>query len=83
MMATPIPSLPNIPNIPGLGGGANKYASGNKSYGPGRIGAATTGAVDKTGYLDRDRRKKIRQLAMRNAAFPAQTPDTLGAVTNR
>lgn len=69
----------STPAIPGLGGGANKFASGNKTYGPGQIGAATAGPVSKIGYLDRERRRKLRQLAMRNASIPVATPDTLGS----
>jgi len=73
--------LPTTPQIPGLGGGANKFAAGNKTYGPGQIGAATSGPVNKIGYLDRERKRKLRQLAMQNAALPVATPDTLGAAT--
>lgn len=78
----PIPTLPSIPSIkpaPGLGGGANKFATGNKTYGPGQIGSATAGPVDKIGYLNRDRKRQLRQLAMQNAAIPIATPDTLGS----
>ena len=71
-------SMP-IPAIPGLGGGANKFAAGNKTYGAGQISAATTGPVEKTGYLDRERKRKLRQLAMQNALGQPNTPDTLGA----
>ena len=73
------PATPRIMPAPGLGGGANKFAAGNKTYGPGRIGAATSGPVDKTGYLARDQKRKIRQLAMQNIGLPIATPNTLGS----
>lgn len=70
--------VPITPSAPGLGGGANKFATGNKSYGPGMIGAATSGTVNKTGYLERERQKKLRQLAIQNAMKFAGAPANLG-----
>lgn len=49
------------------GGGFNPLAAGNKTYGTGRT-APTSGAVDKQGYAERDRRH-----AARNAALLAQS----------
>lgn len=77
----PKPAAPAMaaPAAPGLNGGANRFAAGAKSYGPGAIGTATSGAVDKTGYLERDQKRKMRQLAMQNMSLPLATPSTLGS----
>lgn len=71
-------TIPGIPSAPGLGGGHNQFATGVKAYGAGQIGAATSGAVDKTGYLERERKKKMRQLAIANAMKNVGTPANLG-----
>lgn len=65
---------------PGLNGGANKHASGMKTYGLGHIGTATSGPVDKTGYITREQKRQMRQLAMQNVSLPSTAPNTLGAV---
>lgn len=63
--------------IPGLGGGANMYANGAKQYGFGQIGAATSGVVDKTGYLDRDMRRRARKKMIANNIQQGAAPGIL------
>ena len=63
--------------IAGLGGGANQFANGAKQYGAGQIGAATTGAVDKVGYLDRDRRRAARKKLIANSMAMCAQPGIL------
>jgi hypothetical protein len=43
--------------------GFNAFAAGNKVYGSGRSNP-TMGPVDKTGYSERDRKRKVRQNAI-------------------
>ncbi len=42
----------------------NPYAAGKKMYGTGKHNP-TEGAVDKTGYVARDRRRKVKLNALR------------------
>jgi hypothetical protein len=76
----PKPLKPFVPaTTPGLAGGANKFATGNKSYGAGQIGAATSGVLAKTGYLERARNKQMRQLAIKNAMQSGNGTSNLGS----
>jgi hypothetical protein len=76
----PQPPKPAMPAMtPGLAGGANKFATGNKTYGAGQVGSATSGVLAKTGYAERERKKKMRQLAIQNAMQSADGTDTLGS----
>jgi hypothetical protein len=43
--------------------GFNPYAAGAKIYGSGRYNP-TMGPVDKAGYTDRDRKRKVRLTAL-------------------
>lgn len=49
------------------GGGFNAMAAGRKQYGTGRS-APTSGAVDKQGYAERDRRLAARNRALLGVA---------------
>ena len=81
----PNPMLPIMPSppmpamTPGLAGGANKFATGNKNYGAGQVGAATAGTLNKTGYAQRSAKQKMRQLAIKNAMQSSGGADTLGS----
>lgn len=80
--ALPIPTLPKMlkpATTPGLAGGANKFATGNKSYGAGQVGAATSGVLSKVGYAQRARNKQMRQLAIQNAMQSAPGTSNLGS----
>lgn len=53
----------------------NGYGQQSKRYGPEGSTTATSGPVSKTGYLNRDRKKKGRQQAidqMQQLALPGQ-----------
>lgn len=43
--------------------GFNPYAAGARVYGSGRYNP-TSGPVDKSGYVDRDRKRKVRLNAL-------------------
>lgn len=52
----------------------NTFAAGPRRYGAARSTTATTGAVDKTGYADREVRRRARQKAIQGMITPKPTP---------
>jgi hypothetical protein len=66
----------------GAGGGIefNSFAAGPRRYGLGASTTATSGPVDKTGYLQREVRRKARQNAIQGMIAPTPTPAVPAAV---
>lgn len=62
------------------GGFEQISAATPKRYGAGAGFTATTGAVDKTGYLDREARRRARQKRIQDMISPTQTPAVPSAV---
>lgn len=65
---------------PSPASGFNKFATGNKTYGAGQIGAATSGPLDKTGYLARDQRRRARAALIQNTQVGGLPADTMNPI---
>ncbi len=58
----------------GAGGFESITNAAPKRYGAAAGFTATTGPVDKTGYLDRERRRRARQTQLQGMITPTPTP---------
>jgi hypothetical protein len=52
----------------------NTFAAGPRRYGAGRSTTATSGPVEKTGYVEREVRRRARQKAIQGMITQKPTP---------